>query len=122
MLEHAASADVEVCGLVGGRDNAARHYYPVENIADDPATSFYMSPQGQLDAMRLMEEREESLLGIFHSHPDSPALPSPRDLELAAYPGVINFIVSLSEKPEEIGSFRYTGDKFSKITVREIAS
>lgn len=122
MLEHSSSTDVEVCGLLGGDGNHVRHYYPVENISDRPACSFNMSPQGQLDAMQIMSERNEELVGIFHSHTDSVARPSQTDLELAAYPDVINFIVSLRDKPKKLKSFRYDGNNFSRITIKEIYS
>ena len=122
MLEHSSSTDVEVCGLLGGDGNKVRHYYPVENISDQPACSFFMSPQGQLDAMQIMSKRNEGLVGIFHSHPGSAAQPSQKDLELAAYPDVINFIVSLRDNPKKLNSFRYEGNNFSRITIRELSS
>lgn len=123
MLEHAAASPrLEVCGLLGGRDRQVRHYYPVQNIADTPQRAFYMSPQEQLDAMQLMIERGEDLLGIFHSHPEAPASPSASDLELAHYPGVFNFIVSMRDNPEIVNCFRYNHDSFSSITVRETYS
>ena len=121
MLAHSSSRDVEVCGLLSGKGNSVRRYYPVENIADQPDRSFYMSPQGQLDAFKAMDDRNESLVGIFHSHPCSAALPSSSDLELAAYPGVINFIVSLRDDPEKLESFLYEGKNFSRIGIREIS-
>jgi [CysO sulfur-carrier protein]-S-L-cysteine hydrolase len=123
MLEHAqASPDVEVCGLLGGSGNEVSHYYPVENIAEQPASAFYMSPQEQLDAMQIMRERKEDLIAIFHSHPDSEALPSKTDLELAAWPGVIYFIVSLQDNGQKLNSFRYDEKNFSRITIEEKAS
>lgn len=120
MLDHAlASTNVEVCGLLGGVENKIKHYYPVQNISEQPTRAYYMSPQGQLDAMREMSVRKEELLAIFHSHPDSSAMPSKTDLELAAYPDVIHFIVSLRDKSQILNSFRYEGKKFSRITIKE---
>lgn len=110
MLAHAlGSADKEVCGLLGKIDHCMTHYYPVDNIARDADRTFLMAPQQQLDAMLMMQKRGEILGGIFHTHPNSPAYPSERDLELAAYPDVINFIVSMNDDSMTINSFRYHG-------------
>ena len=121
MLEHSSSTDVEVCGLLGGDGNKVRHYYPVKNISEQPACSFFMSPQGQLNAMREMNELGEEIVGIFHSHPASEAIPSQTDLEQATYPDVINFIVSMRDNPGKLNSFRYEGNNFSRITIRQKA-
>jgi len=119
ILDHAhASAGNEACGLLGGKGNEVSHYYPVDNVASQPATAFYMSAQGQLNAMQLMREREEEIIAIFHSHPDSEAIPSNTDLELASYPGVFNIIVSLLDNPQKLNSFRYEGKKFSRIAIK----
>ncbi len=119
MLDHAlASTKNEVCGLLGGKGNEVSHYYPVENIAKQPTRAFYMSAQGQLDAMQLMRVRKEEIIGIFHSHPNSAAMPSKTDLELASYPDVFNIIVSLRDNPQKLNSFRYEGKKFSRITIK----
>ena len=72
MLEHASTTPtVEVCGLLGGVENRVRHYYPVKNIAEQLATAFYMDPQGQLDAMSMMDDRGEELMAIFHYLPST---------------------------------------------------
>ena len=86
----------EVCGLIGGIGEVARSFYRVVNTSPEPATSYEMDPRGQLEAMRLMRSRREQLLGIFHSHPRSDALPSARDVALAAYPGTAYLILSLA--------------------------
>jgi proteasome lid subunit RPN8/RPN11 len=87
-------AGVEVCGLIGqGPDGST--CYPVTNTADDPAQRFTLDAAEQIDAMRRMREHGEELFAIYHSHPNSPALPSPTDQRLAAYPGVLYLIISL---------------------------
>ena len=48
-----------------------------------------------------IEKQRFKMLAIYHSHPQSPALPSQRDLTLSFYPDCYYIIVSLSdfEKP-----------------------
>ncbi len=99
ILNHAQqNPEVEVCGLIGGRYAQALSCYPIDNIAEDPVCTFFMDPPQQIQAMRIMRQNDETLFGIYHSHPHSPAIPSPRDIDEAAYPDAFYFIVSLSIK------------------------
>ena len=93
-----AHEDVEICGLIGGRDGQMTTLYPIENIAGDPAYIFEMDPAKQIAAMRQMRENSEELTAIYHSHPSSPAQPSQTDIKQAAYPEAAYLIVSLNTK------------------------
>ena len=57
-----------------------------------------MDPRDQIDALREMRERGESLFAIYHSHPDSPPAPSETDLKQAGYPEALYLIISLDTK------------------------
>ena len=95
MFDHAVTSPAqEVCGLIGGSKGRPETYYPIKNITDDPDRSFLMDPQEQINAMRVMCKLGEELIGIFHSHPYTSADPSAADLDLAAYPDVIYYIIS----------------------------
>lgn len=118
MLAHAGnSPGVEICGLLGGTDGTARRYYPVSNIAEAPAREFLLDPRGQIDAMRAMRDSGETLLGIFHSHPASPAHPSPTDLARAAYPDTIYVIAAPGQAGMIMNAFFYDGDAFTQIDI-----
>lgn len=118
MLEHARQhPQQESCGLIGGFAGLAKSYYPIKNIADDLAHRFLMEPEQQIDAMRKMRDRGETLSGIFHSHPDTAAEPSAIDLELASYPDVIYFIASLASKTPVFYSYHYDGISFNKVSL-----
>lgn len=41
---------------------------------------FYLDPRDYLHAERTARERGLDVVGCYHSHPDHPAVPSPRDL------------------------------------------
>lgn len=99
ILHHAQqSAELEVCGLIGARADMPTHCYPVANLATEPQRLFRMDPRGQIDAMRTMREQGETLFAIYHSHPDTPPIPSPVDLEQAGYPEALYLIISLTTK------------------------
>lgn len=91
-----SNEEVEICGLIGGKNNNLKTLYPINNIAGDPAHIFEMDPAKQIDAMRQMRENDEELAAIYHSHPSSPAQPSQIDIKQAAYPDALYLIVSLN--------------------------
>lgn len=93
------SPEQEVCGLVGANaDEQPITCYPIDNSADTPHNRFLLDPAQQIAAMRRMREQGETLFAIYHSHPHAPALPSPTDLEQAAYPQALHLIISLDTK------------------------
>lgn len=99
MLHHAQEGgEQEVCGLIAGRDGKAVRCIPIPNTAEQPETRYAMDPEVQIDAMRGMRERGETLFAIYHSHPASTAYPSPTDLAQASYPEALYLIISLKTK------------------------
>lgn len=107
-----SSPDAEVCGLIGATAGEPRTCYPVRNAAEAPDMRFRLEPREQIEAMRRMRERGEDLFAIFHSHPASPAEPSPFDLAEAAYPEALYLIISLNTKGVlEMRGFRLSQDQ-----------
>lgn len=73
-----------------------------------------MDPHTQIAAMAAMRECGETMLGIYHSHPTTPAEPSPRDLAEAAYPGAAYVIISLcDEASPEVAAFAFARGAFA---------
>ena len=97
MLGHAREASpVECCGLVGGQCGMARTVYRLRNVAPNPLVNYEAAPEDLFAAQRVMRERGEKLLGIYHSHPrSSEPVPSETDVRLAYYPSAIYFIIGL---------------------------
>jgi len=113
MYEHALSdSSHEICGLLGGRQEKLASYYPVKNIAEDPARHYLMDPTEQIAAMKHMRDRDEALAAIFHSHPDAPAQPSRTDQNMAYYPDVTYLILTLQSSPPELNAFFFDGRQF----------
>ena len=108
----------ERAGLIGGIDDLGIAVYPVPNRAADPKTRFALDPHHQIEAMRRMRERGETLFAIYHSHPTSEAVPSARDQAEAAYPNLGYLIVSLQTSPPTMGVFAYDGTRFLERALR----
>ena len=108
----------EVCGLIGSQQGRPSSCYPIDNISDQPQQQFLLDPQQQIAAMTKMRERHENLLAIYHSHPTSPAEPSKIDIDMAAYPDALNFIISLNTKGVlELRSFKLGRESAKEISL-----
>jgi proteasome lid subunit RPN8/RPN11 len=107
MIAHAIDkAPLECCGVLGGRDGRVLKLYQTTNAEH----SRYCYDIDRPELARINRECEENgwqFLGLYHSHPDSEAYPSPTDVERASWPESLYFIVSLSspENPE-VRAFR----------------
>ncbi|HEV7799260.1 MAG TPA: M67 family metallopeptidase [Pyrinomonadaceae bacterium] len=99
IFAYARAADpAECCGLIGGADDGtARTIYPMRNLAADKIVSYEAAPKDLLAAQRLMRERGEELLAIYHSHPlATEPTPSERDVRQAYHPKAVYLIVGLA--------------------------
>jgi proteasome lid subunit RPN8/RPN11 len=109
MFAHAREASpAECCGLLGGnREGSALSVYRLRNVAADPLVGYEAAPEELFAAQRIMRERGEELLGIYHSHPRaSDPFPSETDVRLAYYPTAIYFIIGLAAAEETLRAFR----------------
>jgi len=113
-----ASPEDEICGLLAGKGETCSAIYPVKNISPTSQITFYMDPQSQIDAMVSMRRSGETMLGIYHSHPTTPAIPSARDTAGATYPGVAYLIISLIDRTRpDIAAFVFDDNVFRPLTL-----
>ncbi|MCB8945414.1 MAG: M67 family metallopeptidase [Ardenticatenaceae bacterium] len=87
---------LEVCGLLAGKNGRITHHYPILNKLQSHV-AFEMEPLQQIETMLAIEASGLEILAIYHTHPRSPAIPSPTDIAQAYYPKFIQFILSLQE-------------------------
>jgi proteasome lid subunit RPN8/RPN11 len=95
-----ASNPSECCGLLSGADGVITDAHPLRNAADKPETRYSAAPEELFTATRRIRESGHKLLGIYHSHPRTPAYPSSSDVEMAFYPDAVYFILSLEPAPD----------------------
>lgn len=92
----------ECCGFIYGIDtnpetrNITVAKTVINNKTGDKRRRFEISPLDYMKAERFAEENNLQLLGVFHSHPNHPAIPSATDLE-KALPFFSYIIVSVIE-------------------------
>ena len=123
-------------GLVGGDDMYhPKNLYPCstnlrntpewksvyESFGDfylNPDLGFVISAPEVRNVVDLMATRQESLVGVFHSHRFLPAEPSEADIALSTDPNMLCYIVSLVDPSSpEIGIFRLNSGKFQNVSI-----
>ncbi|MFY9556694.1 MAG: M67 family metallopeptidase [Blastocatellia bacterium] len=115
--EHARRAHpAECCGLLSGRSGLITDIHPVRNEADKPETRYFATPEELFAAMRRIRESGQVLLGVYHSHPRTPAYPSASDVEMAFYAEAFYFIISL-EPRVELRAFKIEDSKIEDVEI-----
>jgi proteasome lid subunit RPN8/RPN11 len=102
------AAPQECCGLIGGTsDGQAQSIYRTRNIAADPLVAYEAALEDLFAAQRLMRQRGEEWLAIYHSHPRSAdPQPSATDVRLAYYPAAVYLIVGFRNSEPCVRAFR----------------
>jgi proteasome lid subunit RPN8/RPN11 len=106
----------ECCGLLSGKNGLITDIHPVRNDADKPQTRYFATPEELFAAMRQIREAGQALLGVYHSHPRTPAYPSASDVEMAFYPEAFYFIISL-EPSVELRAFKIEDSKIEDVEI-----
>lgn len=129
MIGHARAATPhECCGLLAGKDGLVTHHYNIKNIVASQGAgvaelfdtvkiatleqlspeeradiAFWMDARGMFAAQKDMRVQGTAMLASYHSHPVSPARPSPTDIKaLAFYPDIAHFILSLENAAQPV--------------------
>ena len=115
----------ECCGLLLGHYSAegkiVRQPYPISNAREESAkrNRFLIEPEELMRGERFAREHKLEVVGFYHSHPDSPAVPSQYDLE-HAWPTYSYIIVSTSaERAGDLFSWEQEPDR-SRFNQEEI--
>ena len=106
----------ECCGLLSGNSGVITDIHPLRNDAERPESRYFATPEDLFAAMRRIRESNQVLLGIYHSHPRTPAYPSASDVEMAFYPEALYFIVSL-EPNIDLRAFRIERFRIEEVEI-----
>lgn len=110
LIALAESVNEECCGFLFGyerlEDRIVTKTMVAENVAESREGRFEISPIEYLNAERIADQQNISLLGVYHSHLDCPATPSESDRK-AAYPYLSYVIIAVTnQKFKDIRSWR----------------
>lgn len=115
----------ECCGLLLGRygpnGKVVSEVYPISNAREESAkrNRFLIMPEELLRGERYARAHDLEVVGFYHSHPDSPAVPSQYDLE-HAWPTYSYIIVSTgADRATDLFSWEQEPDR-SRFNQEEI--
>lgn len=115
----------ECCGLLLGRfrenGKVVTETYPISNAREESAkrNRFLITAEELMRGERYAREHDLDVVGFYHSHPDSPAVPSNYDLE-HAWPTYSYIIVSTSaDRATDLFSWEQEPDR-SRFNEEEI--
>ncbi len=118
MMAHVLSNPAEeMCGLLSGRAGQVDRVWPVPNSLHSPVA--YRMDGSEFGAAMIGCEFEP--LGIFHSHPAGPPVPSPTDIAEAAYPDSIYVVISLQIRPPSVRAFTIIDEQVTEVPIDILA-
>jgi proteasome lid subunit RPN8/RPN11 len=89
-----------------------------------PERNYEIDPHDLVRALPQMDERGEELVAVYHSHPRSPAYPSPTDRAESVdhrgeprFPGAVYVLVSLLAAEPEVRAFRIRDDAVTELVL-----
>ena len=105
IIGHARTqAPLECCGLLIGSPEAIEDSVAVENVRRS-RVAFEVDPAGHFTAIRKARRDGRAVVGAYHSHPCSPAVPSETDIREANDPTLLHVIVSLASHEPVVNGY-----------------
>jgi len=108
LWEHAEREHpIEACGVITGpaSDPLPTRHIPMENSAYSP-TFYEFESKALLQLYRELDDRDETLAVIYHSHTSTEAYPSRTDIAYAGEPGAHYVLLSTREEIAPRSEFR----------------
>ena len=106
----------ECCGLLVGREGVIDEAVPSPNVDPDP-NRYEIDARLHVATNRRLRGSDRAVVGAYHSHPHSPAFPSPSDVAAAYYSDFIWVIVSLAGPEAEVKAFRIEADQVIEVEI-----
>ncbi len=115
IIDHARrDAPLECCGLLAARGGIIDEAIPARNLKASPIV-FLIDPADHFAALKRTRAEGREIVGAYHSHPRSPAVPSATDLAEAHYEEFLYVIVSLAGATPDVRAYRLVpGPRFEE--------
>jgi proteasome lid subunit RPN8/RPN11 len=108
------AAPRECCGILIGTPAAIVTAVRATNLSESPSR-FLIDPRDHIDARREARAAGLEVVGFYHSHPHSDAVPSATDVAEALYAGLLYLIVGLVGNDADVRVYRFTGKAFELV-------
>ena len=110
------AAPLECCGLLAGKDELIDEYICTDNIRASEV-AYQVNPVEHLAAIKSLRARGRVIVGAYHSHPRTPAVPSATDLAEAHDADLLYVIVSLCDDCPDVRAYRLQDGTFVEVPV-----
>jgi proteasome lid subunit RPN8/RPN11 len=112
----------ECCGILIGAGEDILEAVPAANVAQQPSRCYEVSPADHIAQVRRCRDAAGDaaaplrIVGVYHSHPHSAAVPSPTDLD-QAYREYVYVIAGPADgsAPMEIRAYQLSGERFADV-------
>ena len=107
LIAHARrQAPLECCGLLIGKGDVIDEHAPTRNLRSSEV-AYEIDPREHIAIRKDARARGRVVLGAYHSHPRTAAVPSPTDIAEAHYDDdFLYVIVSLEKEPAIVRAYR----------------
>jgi proteasome lid subunit RPN8/RPN11 len=107
----------ECCGIIAGRNGKVTQVHRLTNT--EPGNTRYLFDDEEFFKLYWeLENRGETLLSVYHSHPATVAYPSKTDVEFALWPEAVYVICSLEhQNAPVIRGFRIVDGEITEVTI-----
>jgi proteasome lid subunit RPN8/RPN11 len=123
IIAHARrDAPAECCGLLIGVAGRIDESVATTNLAAG-GSRFLIDPREHIAINRRLRGASQEVIGAYHSHPHSPAEPSPTDIAEAYYGHFVHLIVSLADATSpDVRGYRIHGSSVTPVILRSVDS
>jgi [CysO sulfur-carrier protein]-S-L-cysteine hydrolase len=114
----------EGCGLlvsdrVAEEGGVPTRFVGMRNAAASPYR-YLMDPEEQLRVLLEIDDADEVVWGIVHSHVASPPYPSATDIGLAAYPDALYLLCSFASEPPELRAWTIVSGAVNEVVLERV--
>jgi proteasome lid subunit RPN8/RPN11 len=110
------AAPLECCGLLAGKDELIDEYICTDNIKASEV-AYQVNPVEHIAAIKSLRARGRVIVGAYHSHPRTAAVPSATDLAEAHDADLLYVIVSLCDDRPDVRAYRLQDGTFVEVPV-----
>ena len=106
----------ECCGLLLGQGTRIDEAVRTPNLKASPS-AYLIDPAAHFATLRRVRAEGRQIVGAYHSHTHSPAIPSASDLRESHYPEFVHVIASLDGDAADLRAYRIGGDRYEELAL-----
>ena len=121
MIAHAREeAPNECCGLLVGPPGRIDEVVRCTNLDVSPVR-YRLDPKRHIDTNKRLRHTSRAVVGVYHSHPHSPAVPSESDVAEAHYPEFVWIVVSLADaQAPDVRAYTIAGGVVTPLVIQHV--